>query len=249
MSQEKTNPENKDLELINFYNPNSLFVRLTFGNLTHSLPLQNNWEKIRVHDYDPIISMDTRVKSGFVVAVDPAFNDRDARFVRFETRMDVRTSKREPDIRGLQSVFEKRGLDFDYVDKRFSDDPDNWGSYFITPKGAQIPVVLRLFDTQYSIYTMQLSVPATNVILKDGEQLASLQKDSFDVLKRVAGGIYDHEEKDFPSARLTFKAEEDNSPFYAVCSYCNQDYFADKSLTCPHCGGAKPVFITKKEET
>ena len=246
MPAETLPPKNENLDLESFYSSKALFFRLSDG-IPHAFPLENNWKDIRIHDYDPITDIQVKVKTGAIERASGETGERPEMGIRFEAILETRTQKGYLSMDRLAKMFDKQGLNLDYVPGK----PEAGSSftppgYFVSNNEAEPKFVIKFMDTQFSIFSMYLIFPQNAFPLKDVKNFEESQSAFLGIIKNVAEAIYDYEDKKFPPTRLEFRAKETNTPFYAVCPYCHSNYFADRDPTCPNCGASEPKYISKR---
>ncbi len=234
-------------EIKNTYGANSLFARFMSDRLAHSATLQNNWERIRTHDVDPMTRLSVTFKSDFVPPKEKGKHE-ESKYAVFQARSDVRVSSGHLDIRKLQKSLEKHGLDTDYVHKKKSDKSGSNG-YFFVSTNKELPFSIQLFDLDSSVYTFQLRFPNQSKSMTSLDEFTEGQKGFFETLEKTMKAIYDYEDADFPLEGLVFeedRGESSNSAFLALCPSCDKKYYADKTTDCPHCGDSRPQFKFKE---
>lgn len=250
MAAEHTTERAKDaFRIENLYSAKSIFSRLESDELYHSFSMDNNWNGIRTHNYDPILSLDVHVVSRLAESTEndeKKDDDKRLRSYKFEAQFRFRSRQGDLDVNKLSSSLDKSRSDFDYTSRKDDDLPGVNYHYFVMNKPGAQPATLRFVRIDKGVYEAQLLTPSINTFLENSDELSIVQEDFFNNLEDVIKAIYDYEGKEVPQSELEFKAVPENSPFMAKCNYCSSVYDAYHESNCPHCGAPDPTFIFKE---
>ena len=194
MAEFKTEHAHRQLNYENRYSPDAIFSRLTADDLPHSIILGNNLLEIRKHNYDPLLTLETKVKSDLLENHDSG-KSGNTMVASFKARMEVRTGIDELKPQDFAAHFTKMGLHLDYKEIVDPEEGNIPQECFVSPEGAAHPIKIRFFDVSYGIYTMMLSVPAQEIPLVNTKKFEADQKAFFDDLAKVIETVYEMEDK------------------------------------------------------
>jgi hypothetical protein len=124
------------------------------------------------------------------------------------------------------------------------------GFYVSEPNGAS-RMAINVVSNQNGDnprFALRVVVPWLNANLNNINDFAKAQNDHLINTEKVIRAIYLAANKELPPVKLQFKAEQEKSKeFIAECTYCRSNYFTAESLTCPHCGASKPMFVIQEQ--